>query len=66
MGWNDHIHDNDFTFVCKCPECGKEFKVLEIEQIPGFRCKEDLNCPYCNHLIKTSMEYEFIAKKEEE
>lgn len=65
MGWNDHLEDNSFNFIATCPKCGKQFKVYEVEQIPGFRGKEDMVCPYCKHVCRTSMEYEFMTQKME-
>ena len=61
MGWNDHLNDNDFNFVESCPKCKKKFKVLETEQIPGFRDTEEMICPYCGHIVRTSMTYEFTT-----
>ena len=59
MGWNDHLEDYRFNYVCVCPHCGKQFLVYEEEQIPGFRNLEDMICPYCNSVVKQSMEFEY-------
>lgn len=66
MGWNDHLEDNNFNYVQKCPKCGKKFKVYEEEQVPGFRFPDPMICPYCNHVICKSMEVEFFTYKIEE
>ena len=50
---------DDFNYVSKCPKCGKYFKVYETEQVPGFRFPEDMVCPYCGEVVKTSMEFEY-------
>lgn len=65
MGWNDHLSDKDFNFVASCPKCGKKFKVVETEQIPGCRFPEDMVCPYCGEVVRTSMEYEYSTFKME-
>ena len=61
MGFNDHMADKEFNLVCLCPKCNKKFKVIQTEQIPGFRSPEDLVCPYCGHVLRTSMEWEFTS-----
>ena len=45
----------------KCPYCGKDFYCEYVEQIPGFRDKEDKVCPHCKRVLRTSMEYEFYT-----
>ena len=50
----------------KCPCCQKEFFYTETEQIPGFRDKDYLWCPYCKKEIRSSMEYEYSSYKKEE
>jgi endogenous inhibitor of DNA gyrase (YacG/DUF329 family) len=52
---------DDFNYVSKCPKCGKHFKVYETEQTPGFRFPEDMICPYCGEVVKTSMEFEYTT-----
>lgn len=59
MGHNDRFEDDEFTYICACPNCRKLFKVAETEQIPGFRFPEDMVCPYCGHVVRTSLEFEF-------
>ena len=54
---------SDFDYLCECPKCKKTFEVSEIPQTPGFRWKEELVCPYCSSVIRSSMEYEFIVTK---
>lgn len=65
MGWNDHLN-NDFDYVDSCPKCGKKFKVSTTEQIPGFRAREYLYCPYCGTEVRSSMECEFSSYKMED
>lgn len=43
--------------VCQC--CHKLYRSSEVEQIPGFREKEDDMCPYCGHINRQSMSYDF-------
>ena len=67
MGWNDNLSDyNRNTYLRACPECKKIFKVEEVDQTPGFRWSEDMVCPYCGHIVRTSLEYEFHTYKLEE
>lgn len=67
MGWNDRLYDSSIiNFKQVCPKCGKRFRYSMEAQTPGFRFKEDLACPYCNHVIKSSLEFEFSVSKEEE
>ena len=63
MGYNDDYGFEDFSYRKTCPKCKKRFEVTEIEQVPGFRWKEDLKCPYCGEVLCTSMEYEYITRK---
>lgn len=60
------LEDNSFNFITTCPKCGKQFRVYEVEQIPGFRDTEEMICPYCKHVCRTSLEYEFMTQKMEE
>lgn len=60
------LEDNSFNFIATCPKCGKQFRVYEVEQIPGFRDTEEMICPYCKHVCRTSLEYEFTTQKMEE
>lgn len=45
-----------------CPHCKKTFNCYRKPQIPGFRDAEDMICPYCDKLVKTSMEWEFYTE----
>ena len=65
MGWNDHIGDPEERII-KCPDCGKRFRVWEEEQVPGFREKDYLYCPYCKKQLASSMEVEYNVSKIEE
>lgn len=39
------------TKIIKCEKCKKEFYYNEIlNNFPGGLEKEDINCPYCNHI----------------
>lgn len=49
-----------------CPHCGKKFKCTLLEQIPGYRFKEQEICPYCDAVLRESLEFEFISEKLEE
>lgn len=49
-----------------CSKCKKTFYYISEEQVPGFRSKEELKCPYCDEIIVTSMEEEFTTYKAEE
>lgn len=42
-----------------CPQCHKKFLVNEKDQVPGFRDRETLRCPYCHTDIRSSMEVEW-------
>lgn len=52
--------------LCKCPHCGKEYLLETWEQTPGFRDSVEEICPYCEKVIRKSMEYEFFTYKTEE
>ena len=63
MGFNDH-YPIDFSVIMeKCPKCGKTFELILEEHTPGFRTPEDKVCPYCNAILKTSMEYGFTTRR---
>ena len=55
-----------YTTKRKCPKCGKEYMCEISEQEPGFRDVEVERCPYCNDLVRVSMEYEFFTYELEE
>lgn len=64
MGWNDH--SKEINYIVTCPDCKNKFKVLQVKQIPGYRNMEEQVCPYCNAIVKRSMEYDFYTEKYEE
>lgn len=43
--WYD---DNSCCYVMTCPKCGRKIEVYEEDQVPGFRDKSYLYCPYSN------------------
>ena len=53
----------DFRKIDKCKKCGKEFWVELTPQTPGFRWTEDELCPYCGHVNRQSLEWEFTTYK---
>lgn len=63
MGFNDYMVEDSFEYEDTCPECGKKFKCLEIEQMPGFRDRYEKICPHCHCVIRSSMEYEYFTFK---
>ena len=67
MAMINHIDNGrTSTSIEVCPSCGKKFNLITEEQEAGFRMKDELICPYCNYLIKSSMEVEYSARKIEE
>ena len=66
MNWNKCLEDQEYNYIQKCPNCGKQFKVYEEEQIPGFNYPSAMICPYCDRVICRSMEFEFYTKIIEE
>ena len=63
MGFNDRILYSGHIYRRLCPNCKKSFEVHEQEQVPGFRCVDELKCPYCGYVLRTSMEYEYMTYK---
>ena len=59
MGFNDHYPEQYIEHNVICNLCGKRFRFLTEDQIPGFRTVEELYCPYCNSKLAESMEIEF-------
>lgn len=45
--------------IAVCTNCRKLYSRYISEQIPGFREREDDACPYCGHIMQSSMHYEF-------
>ena len=46
MGANDHFFDTPDE-ITTCPNCGKKVIYWTEDQVPGFRDKDYLICPYC-------------------
>lgn len=63
MGFNDHYPEDFIEHYVVCSVCGKKFYFITEEQIPGFRMKDELYCPYCSTLLAESMEIEFSKVK---
>lgn len=49
--------------VVKCKYCGKEYKQVIEEQVPGFRDKSYDTCPYCAKDNRSSMQEEYYNSK---
>lgn len=64
MGWNDWISPAECRVVCR--KCGKTYLQAVTEQEPGFRWSEEDKCPYCGHVAKESMSYEFHNRRSED
>lgn len=47
----------------KCPHCGKTYICGIIAQRPGYKWREEQICPYCNKIVRTSLEFEFYTEK---
>lgn len=63
MGFNDRYPEDFIEHIVTCDMCGKRFRFITEEQIPGFRMKDELYCPYCSTLLAQSMEVEFSGVK---
>ena len=62
MGINSFLieeQDTSSTYDIVCPHCREVFECTEYEQVPGFRDMEDMYCPYCGKVVRSSMEYYF-------
>lgn len=46
-----------------CPNCNKKFKCTAVEQIAGFRDMSDCICPYCRHVVESSMSWDYHTSK---
>ena len=60
------IADNEYISHAEnhiCKKCGKVYEVIEHEQTPGCRDTEEEICPYCGHVNRESMTYEFTTSK---
>ena len=66
MDWADYLRGSEYNAIIKCSHCEKEFKAQISRQVPGFRSPEDLVCPYCGEVLRTSMELEFYSSKLED
>lgn len=63
MGYNDLYPEDYVEHIANCKVCGKRFRFITEEQIPGFRAMDALYCPYCNAELARSMEIEFSGVK---
>lgn len=54
------------TIQRHCPKCGHEYICQMTDQEPGCRDFEEERCPYCDELVRVSMEYEFYTIKLED
>ena len=61
MGFNDHYPDDYIEHNAVCNLCGKRFKFITENQIPGFRDMSILTCPHCGAELGKSMEVEFSS-----
>ncbi len=52
--------------VSQCKYCGKKYRQVTEEQVPGFRDISDDICPYCNKSNGRSGDVEFFNSKMEE
>lgn len=59
MGFNDHYPEDFIEHIVTCDMCGKKFRFITEDQIPGFRMMDYLYCPYCQAELAKSMEIEF-------
>ena len=59
MGYNDHYPEDYIEHNVLCNVCGKRFRFITEEQVPGFRVMDELCCPYCKTVLARSMEIEF-------
>lgn len=69
MGFNDHYPEDYIEHNVVCKICGKKFRFITEEQIPGFRMLDELYCPYCGTEVARSMTVEFshvVGLEEEE
>lgn len=62
MGANDHFFDTPDEVVV-CSNCHKQFSYWTEDQVPGFRDKDYLICPYCHAELSSSMDIEFHVRK---
>ena len=49
--------------IVTCSKCGRSYRQIEEDQVPGFRIKSEDECPYCGHVNHTSMSYEYSNYK---
>lgn len=59
MGYNDRYPEDYIEHNVVCNICGKKFRFITEEQVPGFRMMDELCCPYCKTVLARSMEVEF-------
>lgn len=53
----------DFTHIVKCGFCHRAYKQTVVEQVPGFREREEDVCPYCNKVNQSSHDEEYFNSK---
>ena len=46
-----------------CPFCKEQMLVTATPQEPGYRFREELICPYCGKIVRSSLEYEYKTEK---
>ena len=63
MGFNDHYPEDYIEHNVVCNLCGKRFRFITEDQIPGFRMLDELYCPHCGEKLAQSMEIEFSCIK---
>ena len=61
MGFNDRYPDDYIEHDVMCNLCGKHFRFKTENQIPGFRQKDGLFCPYCGEKLAESMKVEYFG-----
>ena len=59
MGFNDHYPEDAIQHDVICNLCGKRFRFMTEDQIPGFREMSILTCPHCGAELGRSMDIEY-------
>ena len=49
--------------IVKCSHCARAYRQTVMEQVPGFRERDNDVCPYCGELNGSSMEVEYTNSK---
>lgn len=66
MAYDENGDYREFDYsegIVKCGFCGKKYRQVIEEQIPGFRDKSYDICPYCNNISGSSSEEEYYNYK---